>query len=138
LKQFPALKLNKKLFKNRYLSKCSRLKRKKCLASEPDRGRVGTPKRNRRFETMPTPCTSPAAPFYELDIAFLSVLESAGIDMPCELIAPILAGAIGFAAVAIALVGLATSTLLELRRLRKANAARNRRLNKLFESARYI
>ena len=34
----------------------------------------------------PTPCTSPAAPFYALDARLYGAIESAGIDAPCHIL----------------------------------------------------
>lgn len=40
-------------------------------------------------------CTSPAAPFYFLDSLFLAFLESRGLDLPCDILAGLVAFTIG-------------------------------------------
>jgi hypothetical protein len=44
---------------------------------------------------MLTKCTNPAAPFYEIDLAILSTLEGAGIDLQCGAIGAISVGLMG-------------------------------------------
>lgn len=41
---------------------------------------------------MPTPCTTPTAPFYHADLIILRFLESHGIDIPCDMLNAAIAG----------------------------------------------
>lgn len=76
---------------------------------------------------MITPCTTPAAPFYALDVRVLAFLESVGIDAPCNLIADGMALSIGLAFAGVVLI------LFSACRLHAA-AIRARRLTARFDS----
>lgn len=77
----------------------------------------------------PTPCTTPAAPFYALDVRLLGYLESLGIDAPCDMIAGGFALGMGIAVFALAAVIYAAARLYAEAVRAKIAAARFDSLN---------